>query len=343
MWRVIVYSVRSMQQIKEAIAEATQAAERPVSARNRDAWIAWVHRRKRTRRDHGSRVPTYQQRLLFQEQQLAESLESFVKALNEQDEDCDDHARAFRVPRAFGRREVVRSPVTFLGNNWSVQHLRARPVTNVAGTHLVQYPNCTCTPGPNEACWGYRGTVHLGGEVSAQTLRPMQEVCPRCQERLTGKQIRTTDGCRRNGDGYGFAAPPLRRGSTTTATAAGAAFDREKRSIGPAKAVALYKSTAKPEAVTSGDTVLEGMLNDLLAALRKEQPQDPLSKEKVDQATAAAEAEVKKTETVPSPTSTTGPLVAAEPDQPKAGYGGPSAGLLAAVQRASEMIKGESS
>ncbi|CAK9093615.1 unnamed protein product [Durusdinium trenchii] len=100
---------------------------------------------------------------------------------------------------------------------------------------------------------------------------------------------------------------------------------------------------AKPEAVTSGDTVLEGMLNDLLAALRKEQPQDPLSKEKVDQATAAAEAEVKKTETVPSPTSTTGPLVAAEPDQPKAGYGGPSAGLLAAVQRASEMIKGESS
>eukprot|EP00913_Durusdinium_trenchii_P007137 g6712.t1 len=144
-------------------------------------------------------------------------------------------------------------------------------------------------------------------------------------------------------------------------------------SIGPAKAVALYKSTmadaveplaqevfkqrlyelakenenkpveAKPEAVTSGDTVLEGMLNDLLAALRKEQPQDPLSKEKVDQATAAAEAEVKKTETVPSPTSTTGPLVAAEPDQPKAGYGGPSAGLLAAVQRASEMIKGESS
>ncbi|CAK9093619.1 unnamed protein product [Durusdinium trenchii] len=99
---------------------------------------------------------------------------------------------------------------------------------------------------------------------------------------------------------------------------------------------------AKPEAVTSGDTVLEGMLNDLLAALRKEQPQDPLSKEKVDQATAAAEAEVKKTETVPSPTSTTGPLVAAEPDQPKAGYGGPSAGLLAAVQRASEMIKGVS-
>lgn len=47
---------RSMQQIKEAIAEATQAAERPVSARNRDAWIAWVHRRKRTRRDHGSRA-----------------------------------------------------------------------------------------------------------------------------------------------------------------------------------------------------------------------------------------------------------------------------------------------
>ncbi|CAK9003548.1 Ubiquitin-like domain-containing protein [Durusdinium trenchii] len=286
-----------MQQIKEAIAEATQAAERPVSARNRDAWIAWVHRRKRTRRDHGSRVPTYQQRLLFQEQQLAESLESFVKALNEQDEVC-------------------------------LTLVKDVTVTNVAGTHLVQYPNCTCTPGPNEACWGYRGTV--------------QEVCPRCQERLTGKQIRTTDGCRRNGDGYGF-APPLRRGSTTTATAAGAAFDREKRSIGPAKAVALYKSTAKPEAVTSGDTVLEGMLNDLLAALRKEQPQDPLSKEKVDQATAAAEAEVKKTETVPSPTSTTGPLVAAEPDQPKAGYGGPSAGLLAAVQRASEMIKGESS
>ncbi|CAK9094518.1 unnamed protein product [Durusdinium trenchii] len=137
----------SMQQIKEAIAEATQ-------------------------------VPTYQQRVLFQEQQLAESLESFVKALNEQDEDCDDHARAFRVPRAFGRREVCLTLVKDV------------TVTNVAGTHLVQYPNCTCTPGPNEACWGYRGTV--------------QEVCPRCQERLTGKQIRTTDGCRRNGDGYGF-------------------------------------------------------------------------------------------------------------------------------------------
>ncbi|CAK9093629.1 unnamed protein product [Durusdinium trenchii] len=118
----------SMQQIKEAIAEATQ-------------------------------VPTYQQRLLFQEQQLAESLESFVKALNEQDEVC-------------------------------LTLVKDVTVTNVAGTHLVQYPNCTCTPGPNEACWGYRGTV--------------QEVCPRCQERLTGKQIRTTDGCRRNGDGYGF-------------------------------------------------------------------------------------------------------------------------------------------
>ncbi|CAE7369685.1 unnamed protein product, partial [Symbiodinium necroappetens] len=44
-------------------------------------------------------------------------------------------------------------------------------------------------------------------------------------------------------------------------------------------------------AVTSGDDVLEGMLNDLLGALRREAPMDPLSEEKVAAiATAAARA-----------------------------------------------------
>ncbi|CAE7876357.1 unnamed protein product [Symbiodinium sp. KB8] len=44
-------------------------------------------------------------------------------------------------------------------------------------------------------------------------------------------------------------------------------------------------------AVTSGDDVLEGMLNDLLGALRREAPMDPLSEEKVAAIATAAEAQ----------------------------------------------------
>ncbi|CAJ1422636.1 unnamed protein product [Effrenium voratum] len=47
---------------------------------------------------------------------------------------------------------------------------------------------------------------------------------------------------------------------------------------------------------TSGDAALEGMLNDLLAALRKEQPSDPLSPEQAAAVHAKAEAAHAETE-----------------------------------------------
>ncbi|CAE7722396.1 unnamed protein product [Symbiodinium sp. CCMP2592] len=52
------------------------------------------------------------------------------------------------------------------------------------------------------------------------------------------------------------------------------------------------KQTEDPpsrEAVTSGDDVLEGMLNDLLGALRREAPMDPLPAEKVAAIKATAQ------------------------------------------------------
>eukprot|EP00434_Breviolum_minutum_P024435 symbB.v1.2.021579.t1/scaffold1870.1/size97822/2 len=90
----------------------------------------------------------------------------------------------------------------------------------------------------------------------------------------------------------------------------------------------------KVEAVTSGDAALEGMLGDLLAALRKEEPKDPLSEEQVKRAGEAAEATVKGKDDGASEGYTTAAPVEANVAP------GPSAGLLAAVKMAGDMMKG---
>ncbi|CAL1165890.1 unnamed protein product [Cladocopium goreaui] len=93
----------------------------------------------------------------------------------------------------------------------------------------------------------------------------------------------------------------------------------------------------KVEPVTSGDAALEGMLNDLLAALRKEQLKDPLTEEQVTRTNEAAEAAVKSKALAESQgyASDTIKAEAAEGDAP-----GPSAGLLAALRMAGDMMKG---
>merc|ERR1740138_623754 len=65
---------------------------------------------------------------------------------------------------------------------------RVRRTVAVAGTHLGN--DCTCHPGRNEVCWGYRACV--------------KNTCPRCQEIITTKSKSMTAGCRMNGDAYGW-------------------------------------------------------------------------------------------------------------------------------------------
>mmetsp|Transcript_13805 Transcript_13805/g.23773 ORF Transcript_13805/g.23773 Transcript_13805/m.23773 type:complete len:136 (-) Transcript_13805:59-466(-) len=91
----------------------------------------------------------------------------------------------------------------------------------------------------------------------------------------------------------------------------------------------------KVEPITSGDAALEGMLNDLLAALRKEQPQDPLTEEQVTKTNEAAEAAVKNKAVAESP-GYASDTIKAEGDAPE-----PSAGLLAALRMAGDMMKGD--
>mmetsp|Transcript_4989 Transcript_4989/g.11620 ORF Transcript_4989/g.11620 Transcript_4989/m.11620 type:complete len:186 (-) Transcript_4989:108-665(-) len=61
-------------------------------------------------------------------------------------------------------------------------------VSSIAGTHLGKC--CTCIPGPSEVCWGYHDCV--------------KDVCPGCSHKITSKKMMTTDGCRHNGDAYGW-------------------------------------------------------------------------------------------------------------------------------------------
>eukprot|EP00439_Symbiodinium_sp_Y106_P043382 s1891_g5.t1 len=105
------------------------------------------------------------------------------------------------------------------------------------------------------------------------------------------------------------------------------------------------KQTQDPpprEAVTSGDDVLEGMLNDLLGALRREAPMDPLPAEKVAaiKATAAQEA----TATGSEPAESQGAVVDGRVDQASEAADGPETtgpGLLAAVRAAESIMKGD--
>ncbi|CAE7580859.1 unnamed protein product [Symbiodinium sp. CCMP2456] len=96
-------------------------------------------------------------------------------------------------------------------------------------------------------------------------------------------------------------------------------------------------------AVTSGDDVLEGMLNDLLGALRREAPMDPLSEEKVAAIATAAEVQAQAACAATAgsePAESQGVLV----DQAPGAADGPEAtgpGLLAAVRAAESIMKGD--
>ncbi|CAE7687563.1 unnamed protein product [Symbiodinium necroappetens] len=61
---------------------------------------------------------------------------------------------------------------------------------DIAGTHMGRYPNCTCSPAADEVCWGYSAMV--------------QNICPRCGQQITSAVKSWTDGCRMNGDAYGW-------------------------------------------------------------------------------------------------------------------------------------------
>ncbi|CAE7218592.1 unnamed protein product [Symbiodinium sp. CCMP2592] len=60
----------------------------------------------------------------------------------------------------------------------------------IAGTHMGTYASCTCTPAADEVCWGYSAMV--------------KNICPRCGEQIASAKKSWTDGCRRNGDAYGW-------------------------------------------------------------------------------------------------------------------------------------------
>lgn len=60
---------------------------------------------------------------------------------------------------------------------------------NCAGTHLGRL-DCSCRPKPNQVCLGYSGAVST--------------TCPRCGHKIKGKKRRQVDGCRMNGDAYGW-------------------------------------------------------------------------------------------------------------------------------------------
>ena len=64
------------------------------------------------------------------------------------------------------------------------------PVPACGGSHLGGSRDCSCRPGPNEVCWGYRGSV--------------KGTCPRCLATICNERRRTTAGCRMNGDAYGW-------------------------------------------------------------------------------------------------------------------------------------------
>ncbi|CAE7730444.1 unnamed protein product [Symbiodinium microadriaticum] len=96
-------------------------------------------------------------------------------------------------------------------------------------------------------------------------------------------------------------------------------------------------------AVTSGDDVLEGMLNDLLGALRREAPMDPLSEEKVAAIATAAEAQAAcaARATGSEPAESQGGGCA---DQALGATDSPETtgpGLLAAVRAAESIMKGD--
>ncbi|CAE7721016.1 unnamed protein product [Symbiodinium pilosum] len=100
---------------------------------------------------------------------------------------------------------------------------------------------------------------------------------------------------------------------------------------------------AREAPVTSGDDVLEGMLSDLLGALRREGPGDPFSAEKV----AAINAKASEAVTAPSgsdPPKTAGTSADASEPPTKAenAAGAPEpTGLLAAIRAAGAVMQRE--
>ncbi|CAL1168682.1 unnamed protein product [Cladocopium goreaui] len=104
-------------------------------------------------------VPTFHQNLMYKDRRLTRKTPELLE-------------------------EILRLPEVVL------TLLKDASVSNVAGTHLSKYPNCLCTPGPNEACWGYRECV--------------KQQCPQCEEMIDEKPITVTEGGRLNGDAYGW-------------------------------------------------------------------------------------------------------------------------------------------
>ncbi|CAE7247797.1 unnamed protein product [Symbiodinium pilosum] len=105
----------------------------------------------------GSKVPAWQQRLMFEDKVLDENLLSQLLLES-------------RMPDGKGHLQLVKIPP-------------------IAGTHLGSAA-CLCTPAANEVCWGYNAAV--------------KTTCPQCDHAIASKHISSTDGCRRNGDAYGF-------------------------------------------------------------------------------------------------------------------------------------------
>jgi hypothetical protein len=64
-----------------------------------------------------------------------------------------------------------------------------KSIKTLGGTHGPD-AWCTCTPGPNEICVGYR--------------RSVSQTCPGCHKKITGETRNTTDNSRMNGDAYGW-------------------------------------------------------------------------------------------------------------------------------------------
>eukprot|EP00435_Cladocopium_sp_Y103_P071615 s1190_g38.t1 len=106
-------------------------------------------------------VPTFHQKLMYKDQRLTRKTPELLE-------------------------EILRLPEVVL------TLLKDASVSNVAGKHLAKYPNCLCTHGPDEACWGYREFV--------------KQQCPQCKEMINEKPITVTEGGRMNGDAYGWAS-----------------------------------------------------------------------------------------------------------------------------------------
>ena len=83
-----------------------------------------------------------------------------------------------------GLAQVIREAAS--GDVRELQLVKVTP--SLGGTHLGRC--CLCSPAPDEVCWGYNDSV--------------KRTCPQCSHEIKSPSTTTTDGCRHNGDAYGF-------------------------------------------------------------------------------------------------------------------------------------------